>query len=252
MATEMTAQTETLSKRVSLVNKFASRFNVDPEKMMSTLKATAFKVKDGEVTNEQMMALLVVADQYGLNPWTKEIYAFPDKKNGIVPVVGVDGWCRIINENEMFDGVEFRQSETVVTPDAGKPCPEWMESIIYRKDRQHPTIVREYLDEVYQGPRNGFNGPWQTHTKRFLRHKALIQGSRIAFGYVGIYDQDEAERIIEGDAERVQVGKPHVQQPKAKSQPEPQAPKANPEMTPEEREAARKSAAEWLDGDVPQ
>jgi hypothetical protein len=31
------------------------------------------------------------------------------------------------------------------------------------------------------------------------RHKALIQCARIAFGFVGIYDQDEAERIIEKD-----------------------------------------------------
>jgi hypothetical protein len=32
-----------------------------------------------------------------------------------------------------------------------------------------------------------------------LRHKALIQCARLAFGYGGIYDQDEAERIIEID-----------------------------------------------------
>ena len=44
------------------------------------------------------------------------------------------------------------------------------------------------------------NGPWQSHTKRMLRHKSLIQCSRIAFGFTGIYDQDEAERIIEGQA----------------------------------------------------
>jgi hypothetical protein len=30
-----------------------------------------------------------------------------------------------------------------------------------------------------------------------LRHKAMIQCARIAFGYGGIYDQDEAERIVE-------------------------------------------------------
>ena len=31
---------------------------------------------------------------------------------------------------------------------------------------------------------------------RMLRHKALIQCARLAFGFTGIYDQDEAERII--------------------------------------------------------
>jgi hypothetical protein len=32
-----------------------------------------------------------------------------------------------------------------------------------------------------------------------LRHKALIQCARLAFGFVGIFDQDEAERITEGE-----------------------------------------------------
>ncbi|WP_414650481.1 recombinase RecT, partial [Escherichia coli] len=53
-----------------------------------------------DASDAQFIALLIVANQYGLNPWTKEIYAFPDKQNGIVPVVGVDGWSRIINENQ--------------------------------------------------------------------------------------------------------------------------------------------------------
>ena len=30
-----------------------------------------------------------------------------------------------------------------------------------------------------------------------LRHKAMIQCARLAFGFGGIYDQDEAERIVE-------------------------------------------------------
>lgn len=192
----------------SLVQKMAEKFGVEPTKMLSTLKATAFRVRDGEVTNEQMMALLVVADQYGLNPWTKEIYAFPDKQNGIVPVIGIDGWSRMINAHDQFDGMEFRASVTVVPPDAhGKDCPEWIECLMYRKDRSHPTVVREYLDEVYrppyQGQRGTVMGPWQTHTKRMLRHKAMIQAARIAFGYVGIYDEDEANRIIEGQVEVV-------------------------------------------------
>jgi hypothetical protein len=32
-----------------------------------------------------------------------------------------------------------------------------------------------------------------------LRHKAYIQGARIAFGLSGIYDEDEAARIIEAE-----------------------------------------------------
>ena len=203
---------EVPKKRISLVEKMASRFSIDPEKLLDTLKATAFRQSDGSIPgNEQMAALLVVADQYGLNPFTKEIYAFSDKRAGIVPVVGVDGWSRIINEHPASDGFEFKESEKIVVPEHGKPCPEWMEVIIHRKDRAHPIIVREYIDEVYRPPfiKDGrpIIGPWQTHTKRMFRHKVLIQGARIAYGFTGIYDEDEAERIVEmGAADGVASG----------------------------------------------
>lgn len=166
------------SMTTTLAGKLAQRFGLDanPE-VLDILKATAFK---GQVSDAQMCALLVVANQYGLNPFTKEIYAFPDKNNGIIPVVGVDGWARIINENPQFDGMDFEQDDKQCT------C------IIYRKDRSHPIKVTEYLEECKRGTQ-----PWTSHPKRMLRHKAMIQCARLAFGYVGIYDQDEAERIVD-------------------------------------------------------
>jgi phage recombination protein Bet len=155
--------------------------------LLTTLKATAFK---GDVSNEQMMALLVVAEQYSLNPWTKEIYAFPDRNHGIVPVIGVDGWARIINERKELDGIDFEEAEDGA----------WVKCIIYRKDRAHPTAAKEWLSECKRD-----TGPWKSHPRRMLRHKALIQCARIAFGFGGIYDQDEAERIIEAVPEPILV-----------------------------------------------
>lgn len=155
----------------------------DGSDLINTLKATAFK---GQVNDAQMAALLIVANQYGLSPWTKEIYAFPDKNNGIVPVVGVDGWSRIINSHPQFDGIDFEQDAASCT------C------TIHRKDRGHPIRVTEYMVECQRSA-----GPWQSHPYRMLRHKALIQCARLAFGFVGIFDQDEAERIIEAEAKEV-------------------------------------------------
>ena len=164
---------------VTLTSKLASRLDMgDGAGLIDTLKATAFK---GQVSDAQMTALMVVANQYGLNPWNKEIYAFPDKNNGIVPVVGVDGWSRIINQHPQFDGMDFEQDAESCT------C------IIYRKDRSHPIKVTEFMAEC----RRANVGPWSSHPRRMLRHKAMIQCARIAFGYGGIYDQDEAERIVE-------------------------------------------------------
>jgi len=163
------------------INELATRFDLpQSEELYQVLKSTAFK---GEVSDAQLSALLIVAGQYKLNPWTKEIYAFPDK-GGIVPVVGVDGWSRIINSNPQFDGMDFEQDADSCT------C------IIYRKDRGHPIRVTEWMAEC----KRASVGPWQSHPYRMLRHKAMIQCARIAFGFGGIYDADEAERIIENNA----------------------------------------------------
>ena len=173
--------------------------------LAQTLKATAFK---GQVSDAQMVALLVVSNQYGLNPWTKEIYAFPDSNNGIVPVVGVDGWSRIINNHPQFDGMEFVQDDESCT------C------IIYRKDRTHAIKVTEYMAECKRSNAK----PWQSHPRRMLRHKAMIQCARLAFGYGGIYDQDEAERIVEAqiDAETGEIVRKPAKSEPAKLQAYPQ------------------------------
>jgi len=162
----------------TLTTKLATTLNLgDGSDLLPVLKATAFK---GQVSDAQMTALLVVANAYGLNPWTKEIYAFPDKSNGIVPVVGVDGWARIINSRPEFDGMDFEQDADSCT------C------TIYRKDRSHPIKVTEWMAECRRSA-----GPWLTHPYRMLRHKAMIQAARLAFGFSGIYDEDEAKRIEE-------------------------------------------------------
>lgn len=162
----------------------------DGAELVQILKATAFK---GQVSDAQMVALMVVANQYKLNPFTRELFAFPDKNNGIVPVVGVDGWSRIMNEHPQFDGMEFEQDADSCT------CK------MYRKDRSRAVSVTEYMSEC---KRNA--GPWISHPKRMLRHKAMIQCARLAFGFVGIYDEDEAQRIVEKDVTQPAADEPDM------------------------------------------
>jgi phage recombination protein Bet len=183
----------------SLVQKLGEKFTITSDDLDATLQATAFKLpkkdgKDQKITPQQMIALLVVADQYGLNPFTREIYAFPDKGGGVVPVIGVDGWSRIINEHPQFDGLDFALDEE------GCTCK------IYRKDRKHAVSVTEYFSEC---KRNTI--PWGTHPKRMIRHKALVQCARLAFGLVGVFDPDEAERIAEKDITAEVVVEPPIE-----------------------------------------
>lgn len=172
-------QVNVVTNQISVMAENLNMKGIDESSLYHTLTNTVFK----GANNEQLASLMIVANQYGLNPFTKEIYAFPSR-GGVVPIVSVDGWARIINDNPNCDGIQFEQDDKSAT------CK------IYRKDRNHPTIVTEYLSECKMN-----TDPWKKYPKRMLRHKALIQCARVAFGFSGIYDQDEAERI-DGSAQQ--------------------------------------------------
>ena len=112
----MSNQLQTMNALSTIAGKMAMRFNIEIEntkELIDILKQTCFKQKETPVSDMQLYTLMIIAEQYNLNPWTKEIYAYPDK-GGIVPVVGVDGWTRIANEHPKFSGIEYRYSETTI------------------------------------------------------------------------------------------------------------------------------------------
>ncbi len=192
-------------ERRSALAVMGARFNVEPNKLLETLKATAFK----NSTNEEMMALVIVANQYKLNPFTKEIYAFPAKGGGIVPVVSVDGWIRMMNDHPMFDGIEFEER----VDEKGKPISTT--AIIYRKDRTRPVRVTEWYQECRRSTE-----PWNNQPCRMLRHRAICQGSRVAFGFSGVMDEDEAETIRPaGKMPSIVTVEPAQQETKALNEP---------------------------------
>lgn len=186
--TTATSKEVAVADQPSAMKALAERMGVEASPMfMASLRNVAFKSPN--VTNEQLMALVVVANQYKLNPFTRELYAFPESEKrggGIVPIVSVDGWFRIINEHPQFDGLEYKEIESA----DGKLVAG--EVTIYRKDRTHALVIREHLAEVERN-----TDPWKINRRRMLRHKTIIQGARIAFGFAGIYEPDEGERIIE-------------------------------------------------------
>ena len=166
------------SSKKSVMAALAAKLEIDPAKLMAVLKKTAFK----ECRNdEEFMAMCMVANKYGLDPITREIYAFPNKKTGaVVPVVGYDGWQRLANTNPLYDGVEFEEA-----PDGA-----WCKCRIWRKDRKHPTEITEWLEECVMD-----TSPWKKYPRRMLRNKAFNQCARASFNLSGFYDPDEALRI---------------------------------------------------------
>ena len=159
-------------------------------------------------TPEQFAAFLLVAREYGLNPLVKEIYAFPAKGGGITPIVSIDGWLRMANDHEQFDGIEHHDH---LDPDGNLIS---ITAKLHRKDRSHPTTCTEYLAECRQGTE-----PWKKWPARMLRHKATIQAIRYGLGFSGISDPDEAERIAPTIRETVEY-RPKMDPPRLTEKPE--------------------------------
>jgi phage recombination protein Bet len=164
----------------SVLRDMADRFGMEPANFEQTLRATV--VPQG-CTREQLAAFLLVAKNYNLNPITKEIFAFPRPGGGIQPVVSVDGWCNIINSHPQIGGIEFDDHLNEQGKVTAITCKIW------RKDRDRPVNVTEYMAECVRD-----TDVWKRWPRRMLRHKALIQCARYSFGFAGIVDIDEAER----------------------------------------------------------
>lgn len=185
----MNAQTQvstiTEAPRRSLLIDMATRYGMEPKTFADTLRAT---VVPRETSNEEFAAFLMVAKEYELNPLLKEIYAFPKRGGGIQPIVSIDGWCNLINSHPMLNGIEFDDhldKDGKVTSITAR---------IWRKDREKPIVVTEYMVECVRP-----TDTWKQYPRRMLRHKALIQCARYAFGFAGIVDPDEAERMGAAD-----------------------------------------------------
>jgi phage recombination protein Bet len=191
----MTTALQTAEAPTGIIAAMASQFGMDARAFEATLRNT---VMPANTAKEQVAAFLLVAKQYELNPFTKEIYAFP-AKGGIQPVVSIDGWLKLMNSHPQFDGMEL-----VDQKDEGGNVAA-VTAKIYRKDRTHPTEVTEYMGECKRNTE-----PWQKWPARMLRHKATIQGIRYAFGFAGIMEPDEAERMIDKPSTGLQLARAAV------------------------------------------
>lgn len=174
---------ELQTREASVLDAYARENGLSGRKMYETLAATIFPSKQS-ATPEQVNSLLIVARAYNLNPFTREIYAFPAKGGGVVPIVGVDGWAKLANSHPQCAGIEL---EVAMAADGKTPVSATCR--VHRHDWKVPCAITEYLHEVKRN-----TDPWNKQPVRMLRHRAMIQAVRIAFGFGGIYEADEAAR----------------------------------------------------------
>jgi len=123
-----------------------------------------------EVPAKTILTLLRMMQSLRLDPLCEEI-GFTQYEDGQWQVfITIEGCSKLLNQHPQFNGLVFTQADTLIDG-----LPEWVECSIYRKDREVPTTVREYLAEV-----RGENSIWQKMLRRMMRHRALQQCVRLA------------------------------------------------------------------------
>lgn len=165
--------------------------------LASILKQTIMpKASDAELG-----AFSLVCSTYRLNPLTREVYAFPTKSGGIMPMIGIDGWLKIAHQHPDYAGMAWT--------DGAEDNDRWCECTVWLKSTpEHPVTVREYLSECRQ------NTPvWAQRPKRMLRHRATIQAIRYALGISGVSDADDYEEQGLGGSMQMREVKSKVDAP---------------------------------------
>ncbi|EJF77033.1 phage recombination protein Bet [Candidatus Bartonella washoeensis] len=125
----------------STLTRMASKYGFSHEEFRKTIIKTCIGCN---FSDEEFAAFLSVANTYGLNPLTKEIYVFPKKGGDMIPVVSIDGWIKIIKSNPDFDGMTFQDQ---LDKDGNLIA---IKCAIRLKNIKDPIEVTEYLEECKQ------------------------------------------------------------------------------------------------------
>ncbi len=115
---------------------------------------------------------LQLITQYRLDPKADEIDLVQYEAGQWQALITVNGWAKLINAQPAFCGIEFAESK-----EHDGAIPRWMSCTIYRTDRIKPITVKEYLVELKTE-----HPCWQVMPRRMLRHRAMQQCARLAFG----------------------------------------------------------------------
>jgi phage recombination protein Bet len=176
----MDAATKNLpATKQRLSEMMASDLGMDDQEFRNVIKHTV--MPSPNVTNEHITAFLVLANQFGMNPFSDQIHAFPNKGGGVKLIVGYDGFVEVANRNHNYEGFELFEDFNDKDELVRVGCQ------IFRSDRKHNPIIWEYMDECKRN-----TDPWKQFPKRMLRNKAVMQAVRAAFGSASLIDKDEA------------------------------------------------------------
>lgn len=131
-----------MSEIVLASNQLAARIGVEKQHMLATIKAQCFKCDPDRVSDTQLAAFVSIANEMGVNPLLPGmIYAFPDGRGGIVPMMGPDGVMKKLAE---MKGVTY---ECIVYPEDVTQHPTHATASIYVEGKERPYTYTAVFSE---------------------------------------------------------------------------------------------------------
>ncbi len=132
---------EATQRRQSVVDNAAAIMGVEPTKLCDLLRNVWHTSKDElPLTDHEMFIGVSMVARYKLDPIAREVYVTRGKK-GLMTVVGIDGWMKILHRTPYFDG--FKRENTV-DEDGNVTA---ITTTIYSKTHSHPFVYEALASE---------------------------------------------------------------------------------------------------------
>jgi phage recombination protein Bet len=138
-------------------------------------------------SDSEFKLLVHMANEYGLNPLKREIWAVKYSYNPAQIFVSRDGFLSIAHKSGQFNGMETTFDEVKLDDnkkDLTATC------VVYRKDMEHPIKVT-----VYQSEYDSKMSVWKTKPRTMLQKVAESQALRRAFNVDGVYSPEEFDQV---------------------------------------------------------
>lgn len=197
------------TKALSILDVYATQRSMEKQALVATMMNSVMprdKAGNPLASMEDLVGFIQLAHRFDLDPWAKEIYCIM-AKGKVQPYVSIDGYAKIVNRQDAYDGVEFAYEQDDEGNFVAVTCS------MYRKDRTRPTVVTEFMAECRRD-----TDAWRGSPARMLRHRAFVQAARLCFGISGALDSDSHD-IPMIDAVPVELERESQEAPRAPRKP---------------------------------
>lgn len=181
----------------SIVDRMADEFNIDRAQFDAALQRVAGC--DGS-TRADFVVLLMLANQYKLNPIRREIGLMPTK-HGPRVYVSFDGWITVITSHPDYISHDFIEHWSGGERFKGDLFA--VEVKLYSKKREAAKLgPYHHIEFMVECRVTSRSGPWDTHPFRMLHERAIAQGARFLWNlYVPTADEWERQEASQHTVE---------------------------------------------------